>query len=83
VLAEEIGAGLVSEFLEVLHTVFSEHVEGVPSLVIKLNALPGHGAVSRRRLVRPLLPQSTGFSVEIGPRKRRFAYVTRWLVDAV
>jgi len=30
----------VSEFLEVLHAVFGEQVEGVPSLVIKLNALP-------------------------------------------
>jgi hypothetical protein len=39
-LAEEIGEGLVGELLGVLHSVFGEHVESVPGLVIKLNALP-------------------------------------------
>jgi hypothetical protein len=55
-LAEEIGEGLVSEFLEVLHAVFGEQVEGVPSLVIKLNALPRHGALSRRRVIKHPIP---------------------------
>jgi hypothetical protein len=43
VLPEEIGEGLVGELLEILHAIFGKQVEGVPSLVVELNALAGHG----------------------------------------
>jgi hypothetical protein len=39
VLLQEIGEGLVGEFLEIPHAVSGEQVEGVPGLLIELNAL--------------------------------------------
>jgi hypothetical protein len=45
VLAEEIREGLVGEFLEVPHAIPGEQVEGVPGLLIELNA--GQGSASR------------------------------------
>jgi hypothetical protein len=47
VLAEEIGKGLVSELLEVLHAICGEQIQGIPGLVIELNSFPWHGALSR------------------------------------
>jgi hypothetical protein len=42
VLAEEIGEGFVSEFLEVPHAVFGKQVEGVPGFLVELDTLAGH-----------------------------------------
>jgi hypothetical protein len=42
VLGEKVGEGLVSELLEVLHAVFGELIERVPSCIIELNAFAGH-----------------------------------------
>jgi hypothetical protein len=74
VLSEEIGEGLVGKLLEVLHAIFGEQVQGIPGFVIELNSLPGHGALSVAggwSNLSPLIPQSTGFSIETEPRKRR------------
>jgi hypothetical protein len=74
VLSEEIGEGLVGKLLEVLHAIFGEQVQSTPGFVIELNSLPGHGALSVAggwSNLSPLIPQSTGFSIETEPRKRR------------
>ena len=42
-LGEEICEGLVGQLLEVLHAVLGELGEGVPSGIVDLNALAGHG----------------------------------------
>ncbi len=43
-LTEQIGERLIGELLEVPHAVLGEQVEGVPHLIIELNALAGHHA---------------------------------------
>jgi len=48
VLAEEISECLVSELLKVPHAVPGEQVEGVPCLLIELNALAGHCGILLR-----------------------------------
>jgi hypothetical protein len=45
-LPEEIGEGLVGQLLEVLHAVLGELIEGVPSFIVELNALAGHGVLA-------------------------------------
>jgi hypothetical protein len=48
VLAEEISECLVSELLKVPHAVPGEQVEGIPCLLIELNALAGHCGIVLR-----------------------------------
>jgi hypothetical protein len=48
VLAEKIGERFVGQLLEILHAVLGELVQGVPSLVIELDALAGHGGILLR-----------------------------------
>jgi hypothetical protein len=42
VLFQQIGEGLVCDLLEVPHAVPGEQIEGIPGLLIELNALAGH-----------------------------------------
>jgi hypothetical protein len=42
---QQIREGFVGEFLEVPHAVSREQIEGVPRLLIELNALAGHGGI--------------------------------------
>jgi hypothetical protein len=50
---EDVGEDLVGQFLEVLYAVLGKLVESVPSLVIELNALAGHGHLHRDVLAVP------------------------------
>jgi hypothetical protein len=45
-LPEQVGEGLVGEFLEILHAISPEQVESVPGLLIELNALAWHSGYS-------------------------------------
>jgi hypothetical protein len=42
VLREQIGKGLVGQFLEILHAILGQLGESVPSCIVDLNALAGH-----------------------------------------
>jgi hypothetical protein len=47
-LAEKIGERLVGKLLEVPHAVPGEQVEGIPSLLIELNAFSWHRGILLR-----------------------------------
>ena len=45
---QQIGEGLVGEFLEILHPILGEQLKGAPGVRVELHALAGH---DRYRLV--------------------------------